>query len=193
MQAIHRMKVVVFGLFLCFGMVPHAFSLDLSYKIQPTDVLAITVHEQPDLTVKTRVPSDGNITFPLLGNVGVGGLTVQEAELKLKTLLEKNYLVNAQVLIFIEEYHPRQVSVLGEVKKPGKYSMAEEKDLSLLQAIAMAEGFTKDADTTRIKIMRMENGEQKTVRINAKEIMVQDKMDVVLRPDDVIVVAESIF
>jgi polysaccharide export outer membrane protein len=71
--------------------------------------------------------------------------------------------------------------------------MAEEKDLSLLQAIAMAEGFTKDADTTRIKIMRMENGEQKTVRINAKEIMVQDKMDVVLRPDDVIVVAESIF
>jgi polysaccharide export outer membrane protein len=170
-----------------------AFAQDTSYKIQPADVLSITVHQQPDLTTKARVSNDGYISFPLLGKVEIKGLTVQETEDKIKTLLEKDYLVSAQVIVFIEEYHPRQVSVMGEVTKPGKYNMPEEKEMTLLQAVAMAEGFTKDADIKGIKIMRAENGEQVTIKVNAKETTVNGQKDILLKPDDIIFVPESFF
>lgn len=165
------------------------------YRLQPTDVLTITVHGQPDLTTKTRVTADGYISFPLLDKVPVKGMTVQELEQKLKELLEKDYLVKAEVLVFIEEYHSRQVSVIGEVNTPGKYNMSTEKDLTLLEAIAMGGGFTKDADINRAKVMRLENGEQKTIDINVKDITergLKDK-DITLRPDDVVFVPKSFF
>lgn len=171
------------------------FAQTSKYKLQPTDVLSISVHGQPDLTTKTRVSYDGYITFPLLGSVKAEGLTAQELEGTLKVELEKSYLVNAQVLVFIEEYHPRQVSVVGEVDKPGKYDMSQEKNLTLMEAIAMAGGFTKDAYIKNIKIMRKENGKQKTIKVDARDITVKGEKDkdIALEPDDVIVVPESFF
>lgn len=171
------------------------FAAKSEYKLEPTDVLTITVHGQPDLTTKTRVTADGEITFPLLGNVSVAGLTVPELEQKLKELLEKDYLVSAQVLIFIEEYNARQVSVIGEVKNPGKYALPGEKDMTLMQAIAMAGGFTKFADMTKTKVMRIENGKKRTIVINVKSITEKgDKdKDIVLQAEDIVVVPESFF
>ncbi len=165
------------------------------YRLQPTDVLTITVHDQPDLTTKTRVTSDGYISFPLLDKVAVKGLTVQELEQKLKELLEKDYLVKAEVLVFIEEYHPRQVSVIGEVNTPGKYNMSTEKEPTLLEAIAMAGGFTKDADINRAKVMRFEDGEKKTIDVNIKDITERGlkEKDILLKPDDVVFVPKSYF
>ena len=165
------------------------------YKLQATDVLKITVHEQPDLTTRTRVSSDGYITFPLLGKIKVEGLTTQELEEKLKELLEKDYLVNAQVLAFIEAYHPREVSVIGEVKSPGKFDMPDEKDITLLEAIAMAGGFTEDAKVTDVRIMRLENGRKVTIKINVKDITDRGakERDIVLEPDDIVFVPESFF
>lgn len=165
------------------------------YRIQPQDVLNITVHEQPDLTTKSRVTADGFITFPLLGKVEVKGISVQELEMNLKLALEKDYLVNAQVLVFIEEYHPRQISVMGEVKNPGKYEMPGEKDFSLMQAIAMSGGFTKHADIAATRIMRIENGEKKVIQINVKLITEKGEKDkdVTLLPEDIVFVPESFF
>jgi len=172
-----------------------AFAEKSEYKLQPTDVINITVHGQPDLTTKTRLTADGYITFPLLGKVTVSGLTVPELEQKLKELLEKDYLVSAQVLVFIEEYNARQVSVIGEVKTPGKYALPGEKEMTLMQAIAMAGGFTKFADLTKTKVMRFENGEKKTIVINVKSITEKgDKdKDIILQAEDIIVVPESFF
>ena len=165
------------------------------YRLQPTDVITITVHGQPDLTTKTRVSADGSISFPLIGKVGTAGLTVQELEQKIKAMLEKDYLVTAQVLVFIESYHERQVSVMGEVTNPGKFNMPGEKDLTLMQAVAMAGGFTKHADITKTRIMRIENDEKKTIVINVKEITEkgQKDKDIVLNPEDIVFVPESFF
>ena len=172
-----------------------AFAGKSEYKLQPTDVITINVHGQPDLTTKTRVTADGFITFPLVGKVAVAGLTIPELEQKLKELLEKDYLVNAQVLAFIEEYNAKQVSVIGEVKNPGKYELPGEKDMTLMQAIAMAGGFTKFADLTKTKVMRMEDGKKKTITINAKDITEKgDKdKDISLQAEDIVVVPESFF
>ena len=165
------------------------------YKLQPTDVIRITVHEQPDLDTKARVTKDGYITFPLLGKLEVKGLTVQELERKIKDLLEKDYLVNAQVIVFIEEYHPRQVAVIGEVNNPGKYDMPEEKQITLLEAIAMAGGFTKDADINGTKVIRISGGKKETIRIRVKDITDkgEKEKDIVLEPDDIVFVPESFF
>jgi polysaccharide export outer membrane protein len=122
-------------------------------------------------------------------------MTVQELEYHLKQLLEKDYLVNAQVLCFIEEYHPRQVSVIGEVNSPGKFELPEEKTMTLLEAIALAGGFTKDAKLETVKIMRVNQGQKETLTINVKDITDrgQKEDDVTLQPDDIIVVPESFF
>lgn len=188
------LKVSAIALLVLSGFLSLGFCAQESkYKLQPLDVINITVHGQPDLATKTRIASDGTITFPLVGVVKAGGLTSQELENYLKTSLEKKYLVNAQVLVFIEEYRPRQISVVGEVYKPGKYDMPPERDVTLLEAIAMAEGFTKDAYTKGVKINRIENGKEKTIQVNANEIMTKGKKDVILEPNDVIVVPESFF
>jgi len=166
------------------------------YKLQSTDILTITVHNHPDLTTKTRVSADGYITFPLLGKVITKDLTVQELEGELKRLLEKDYLVSAQVVVFIEEYHPRQVSVLGEVNVPGKFDMPQEKDLTLLDAIAMAEGFTKDALEKRVKVIRTkEDGTKETIVINVIDITHRDKEEknIILESGDIVIVPESFF
>ena len=189
-------KVLVFILAaLAVLQAASAFAEKPEYKLQPTDVITINVHGQPDLTTKTRVTSDGCITFPLLGKVSVAGLTVPELEQKLKTSLEKDYLVTAQVLIFIEEYNARQVSVIGEVKSPGKYALPGEKEMTLMQAIAMAGGFTKFADLTKTKVMRFENGKKKTIVINVKSITekVDKDKDIILQAEDIIVLPESFF
>jgi polysaccharide biosynthesis/export protein len=173
-----------------------SFAADITqYKLQETDVLTITVHGFPDLTTKTRITADGYISFPLIGKVMAKGLTVQELELKIKELLEADYLVKAEVLIFIEQYHPRQVSVIGEVNNPGKYDMPSEKGVTLLEAVAMAGGFTKDADINNTKIMRVEDGEKETIKIRVKDITEKGEKDkdIILKADDIVYIPESFF
>jgi polysaccharide export outer membrane protein len=169
------------------------YAQDVEYRIQPTDVLTITVHNQPDLTTKTRVTKEGYITFPLLEQVNVVGMTAHEIEQKLKALLEKDFLVNAQVMVFIEEYHLRQVSVVGEVKSPGKYELPSEKVITLMQAIGMAGGFTKDADVEKVAVMRVEEGQQKSIKINTKDITLRgDKSkDIPVEAGDVILAPQG--
>jgi len=183
-------------LFIFIITVSSAFCQDDSkYQLQPMDVLLITVHEQDDLTTRIRVTQDGYITFPLLGRIKVAGVTVQELEKTIKDLLEKDYLVSAEALVFIEEYHPRQVSVLGEVEKPGKFKMPEEKTMTVLEAIAMAGGFTEDALAEKTKIIRVKNGAKETININIKYITEkgQKDKDIVLEADDIVYVPESFF
>ncbi len=171
-------------LFSCFGEGDQ-------YRVQPTDVLSITVRQQPDLATKTRVTNEGEISFPLLGSVFVKDLTVQEIEGKLKAMLEKDYLVNAQVLVFIEQYHRKQVSVMGEVVHPGKFNIPDEKKLSVTGAVALGGGFTNDADLANIKILRIKDGQEQSFKVDMKEIIQKGDPDVLLEPDDVIIVPKG--
>lgn len=192
MKTLRILSIAILALCVSAGLL---YAQGSEYRLQPSDVLNITVHGQPDLTTKARVTKDGFITFPLLGKVTAQGLTVRELEQELKTLLEKDYLVNAQVLVFIEKYNPRQVSVMGEVQRPGKYDIPPEKELTLMGAIAMAEGFTKDAEVNRVRVMRSEGAQKRTIEINTKDITDKgDKdKDISLEPDDIVYVPESFF
>lgn len=165
------------------------------YKIETGDVLKITVYEQPDLTTKARVGSKGEIAFPLLGNVYLNGLTGSEAEEKITSLLKEDYLVNPQVNVFIEEYYPKKVFVMGFVNKPGEYELFKDRPTTVVEVITMAGGFKQGAAQNGTKIIRIEDGVQVTIPIKITDITNKgDKEeDISLKAGDVIVVPESFF
>ncbi len=161
------------------------------YIIGPEDVLVITVYGEPELKRTVRVASNGDISFPLLGQVKVSGLTVSKIENKLTRLLGKDYLVNPQVTVFIQKYST--ISILGAVKKPGSYPLRGK--LTVLEAISLAGGFTKIAKPNGTKILRVEKGKQKTIKVKITDITKKgDKSkDIPLKPGDIVVVPESFF
>ena len=148
------LKIFIFTfLFLCFSSI-FTFSQvnkDYSYTIGPKDLITISVFDVPDLNITVRISEDGSITLPLLGRVKAGGLTRSQLEKKLADLLEEKYLKNAQVTVFIKEYHSKTVSIIGEVGKPGTYELIGKQ--TLLQVISTAGGL-KDSSSDRIIIIR---------------------------------------
>ena len=165
------------------------------YKVETGDVLMITVYEQADLTTKARVDSKGEINFPLLGTVQVSGLTLDGVQKKITSLLEADYLVNPQVNVFIEEYHPKKVFVMGFVNKPGEYELFKDRPTTVLEAITMAGGFKQGAAQNGTRIIRMEQGTETTIPIKVTDITEKgDKeKDISIKPGDIIVVPESFF
>lgn len=124
------------------------------------DVLKISVYGNPDLALETRVSEAGEITFPLVGNVAMGGLSVSAAEKKLGGLLESGgYLRKAQVNIIVTQLQSQQVSVLGQVNRPGRYPIEGKR--SLMDMLAMAGGVGADGGDT-VSLIRKRNG--KTTR-----------------------------
>ena len=124
------------------------------------DVLKISVYGNPDLALETRVSEAGEITFPLVGNVVLGGLSVSAAEKKLGGLLESGgFLRKAQVNIIVTQLQSQQVSVLGQVNRPGRYPIEGKR--SLMDMLAMAGGVSQDGGDA-VSLIRKRNG--KTTR-----------------------------
>ncbi|WP_409026962.1 polysaccharide export protein EpsE [Janthinobacterium sp. SUN098] len=124
------------------------------------DVLKISVYGNPDLALETRVSEAGEITFPLVGNVALGGLSVSAAEKKLGGLLESGgFLRKAQVNIIVTQLQSQQVSVLGQVNRPGRYPIEGKR--SLMDMLAMAGGVSQDGGDA-VNLIRKRNG--KTTR-----------------------------
>jgi polysaccharide export outer membrane protein len=128
----------------------------------PGDVLKISVYNNPDLTTETRVSDAGTITFPLLGTVEIGGLSAVGAEKKLGSLLESGgFLRKAQVNILITQIQNQQVSVLGQVLRPGRYPVEGKR--SVLDLLAMAGGIAPDGGDTVALIRKHDGKTTKTV------------------------------
>jgi polysaccharide export outer membrane protein len=113
------------------------------YTIGPQDVVTVTVFGEPDLSNKYTVEQDGTFTFPLIGRVKAGGLTLRALEQELKTRLADGYLKNPQVNVSIETYRSQRILVLGEVRAPAEYQL--NGDMTLLAALARAGGTTPAA------------------------------------------------
>ncbi|MFC1668651.1 polysaccharide biosynthesis/export family protein, partial [Chlamydiota bacterium] len=127
------------------------------------------------------------ISFPLLGRIKVAGFSIQEVERIITELLKKDYLVNPQVNVLVRQYS--SIYVFGQVEKPGAYPLAGR--LTVVEAIALAGGFTKIAAKNKVKVI--ERGGQE-VTINVDAFVNKGKGDDrVLAPGDIIVVPESFF
>ena len=167
----------------------------LDYKIQSGDMLQISVYMEKDLDRQARVSGNGSISLPLAGSVKVAGLSVPDAEELLAKKLSV-YIVSPQVSVLITEYGNKHIYVLGEVKKPGAIELPAEKNLTVLEAISLAGGFTELAAQSRTKILRQsEGGQSRAIEIDVSDIMKKgDKnADIMLEPNDVVFVPQSFF
>ena len=142
--------IVVFASFGMLSFTAHS----QEYVIGAGDLLKITVYDNPDLTTEARVSNDGKITFPLIGEVHVSGITASEIERMIGLFLEDGYIVKPQVSVFIAEYKSKKVSVLGEVAKPGLVILPGKS--TLLEVISDAGGITLNAGET-LTIQRKAN------------------------------------
>jgi polysaccharide export outer membrane protein len=120
------------------------------------DVLRITVYGQPDLTTEARVGESGNISFPLIGDVRVAGVTPAQGETEIAQRLSKGGFINEPfVTLNVVQYRGQQVSVLGRVNRPGKHAL--EKASRLTDALALAGGIAGDGADT-ITLVRTRDG-----------------------------------
>jgi len=119
------------------------------YKLGPGDQIRITVFNEPDLTGPFTVGSQGTIAYPLVGSIRAGGLTIPEFTQALQTALAE-YVRSPSVAVEITNYRP--FFILGEVQRPGTY--AYSADLTVLNAVATAGGFTYRANRGRVFIRR---------------------------------------
>jgi polysaccharide export outer membrane protein len=107
------------------------------YVVGAQDVLLITSYDQPDLTGKFVVDTDGSFTFPMIGRVTVGGMTLRAVEASLKKqLMDAGLFLDPQVSVAVSDYRSQKVFIVGEVRTPGAYTMSGA--MRLVEALALA-------------------------------------------------------
>ena len=173
---------------LWFSAVPSLAESPGTYVIGSGDILEIVTWKEPDFSrAEVLVRTDGYISFPLLNDVQTAGLTPTE----LKASIEKGltaYVANPEVTVTVVTSNSKQFYILGEVVNTAEYPLT--KRLTVLQAFALAGGFTEWASKKEIILVREENGEEKIYRVNYKDIVKGKDIsqNVVIRPDDTIIV-----
>jgi polysaccharide biosynthesis/export protein len=172
----------------------------LVYRIATNDRLRIGVFQEPDLDMIARVDVQGTVNLPLLGLIKLNNLTIPEAELTIENAYRNGrYLRNPEVTISVEEYTPREVSIQGQVKNPGRYPLPIEQTMSVLELVTRAQGFTDTAKGTSVTITRIKDDGSKEVFIVDVESLIKGRSRAkaedssqILLPGDIVYVPERI-
>lgn len=162
------------------------------YRLGSGDLVNITVFDHPELKLDTRIDEQGQINFPLVGAVAVSGETAATAQKRIALALEKGgFLKNPQVNLVVDKYRSQQVSVLGQVHTPGKYSL--EAPSTVTDLLAVAGGITLNGADDIILIHRQKDGTSQQVEIDTRA-MYHDRqfsLDQPVRDGDVIFVPRA--
>jgi polysaccharide export outer membrane protein len=141
----------------------------------PGDVVRMSVYGSPDLSIETRISESGHITVPLVGQVDVGGLSVPAAERKIAKLLEAGgYLKKAQVNLLITTMTSQQVSVLGQVNRPGRYPVEGKR--KVLDLLALAGGIATEGGDT-VSLVRTRGGRTTREQIDVVDMVRKGEVD----------------
>jgi polysaccharide biosynthesis/export protein len=159
---------------------------DNSFVIGNDDVLAINVWKEPDFSRSIQVRSDGKISLPLLGEVQAAGRTPLQLEHDIATKL-LNYMTKPEVTVMVEQINSKKFNILGQVTKPGSYSLALAP--TIVDAIAIAGGPKDFAKQKSIYILRQNpGGGQTRIVFNYKDFLKGKIQNVKLEPHDTVVV-----
>jgi polysaccharide export outer membrane protein len=175
---------------------PDSISAPAGYQLTANDQVAVEVFGEDDLRTNGRLNGEGNLSLPLLGSVHLGGLTLTQAVARLTELYGRDYLVNPKINVTLVGYARRRFTVLGQVNRPGSYEMPEGTPggVDLLEAIAMAGGYTRIAAPDRISIRRhRDGGNDQMIKVNGKRVAKGEGGSFAVLPGDTVTVGESIF
>lgn len=159
---------------------PAPVATDEGYRLGSGDKIHIAVFGQPDLNGDYVVDGGGSVQLPLIGSVKAAGLTVAEFQKQVATKFGDGYLVNPNVEVDVVNYRP--FYIIGEVRAPGQYPYVN--GMSVLNAVALAGGFTDRADKSEVYIRR--NGA-------AKEIEYPGDETTKVNPGDIVRISERFF
>ena len=187
-----RAGLILLGLVVV--LVPALRAQDADYRLSANDLLDFRVFQEPELDGVIRVSGDGTAIFPLIGPVPMVGKTVTQATEDIKARYRDGYLVYPQVSLTVRTYAQKLFTVLGQVQTPGSYDMKGSDEITLLQAIGMAGGYTKIANPGRVTVKRQQDGGERVIKLDAKRMARgDDSASFYIKPGDVITVAESLF
>jgi polysaccharide export outer membrane protein len=157
------------------------------YKIGPEDMVRIDVWKEPDISRVIPVRPDGKISLPLLNDVQASGLTAMQLAANIRTALVK-YITNPQVTVTITAVNSQRVFLTGEVGRVGALTLLP--NMTVLQALTSAGGFTQFAKITKIYVLRVENGKQVQYPFNYKQVIkgIHLEQNILLQSGDLIVV-----
>jgi len=159
------------------------------YRIGPDDLLNVKVFQVQDLDREVRVDNAGHISLPLIGSIAAAGSSTEELRVRIETSYRSRFLQNPQVSVLVKEFASRRVTVEGAVTSPGIYPMTTR--LSLLQAIALAQGPTRVANERNVIVFRTVGGERNFVRFDLNAIRDGSAADPEVLGEDIVVVDES--
>ena len=171
-------------------------SAPAGYILSANDQVAVEVFGEDDLRTNGRLNGEGDLSVPLLGSIHLAGLTLPQAASKLTELYGRDYLVSPKVNVMLIGYAKRRFSILGQVNHPGSFDMPDESPggIDLLEAIAMAGGYTRIAAPERVSVRRHNAaGGDQIFKVNAKRMVKGSGGSFLVQPGDTVTVGESIF
>jgi len=140
-------------------------SVTTDYVIGPQDVLTITSYDQADMSGKFTVEADGTFTFPMIGRVKAGGLTLRGLEIAIKSQLKDDgYFRNPQITVAVDTYKSQKVFIVGEVRTPGTYPLSG--NMNLVEALARAGSTLPTASGEAVIVHAGENASGPTMPVS---------------------------
>jgi polysaccharide export outer membrane protein len=160
---------------------------DPNYSIVPEDVLTIDVWKEPEISRTVPVRRDGKISLPLLNDLQAAGLTPTQLGAEIVERLRAT-IVHPQVTVIVAQMSSLRIYILGQVTRGGAYPLVP--DMTVMQALSIAGGFTPYANVKKVYVMRKENGADRIYPVNCKEVISGRKTEqnIHLKPGDTIVV-----
>ena len=157
------------------------------YVLGAGDVIRVSVFQNPDLTLETRISEQGQITFPLVGNLALGGLSVQAAEQRIaRALRDGKFVLSPQVNVLLMQIRSAQISILGQVNKPGRYPI-DQVGSKVSEMIAAAGGPVPGASDI-VTLTGTRNGQPVKLAIDLPQILQSGKteLDPVVQSGDIL-------
>jgi len=157
------------------------------YKIQPGDVLSISVWKEEELSLDIIVRPDGQISVPLAGEISAAGDSVENLRMQISAKLEK-YIADPVLTVSVRSLSGNKIFVIGKVNRPGQFSIV--RNIDVMQALSMAGGTSTYAALNDIKILRRENGKLSAMSFKYGEVEKGKRLEqnILLKAGDVVVV-----
>ncbi len=160
----------------------------LSGELGVGDKFELRVHNDEKLSGEFTVSNEGTITYPYLGRVPVEGKTCADVEDEITKGLANGYLKDPTVRCSITEYNSKRIFIFGEVKKPGSFPY--KTNITIIEGVALAGGFSESADSNGTKLSRVINGVEIQVTVPMQDIVEGKSRNIKLLPGDILYVPE---
>ncbi len=155
------------------------------------DVIEIKVFREPELDGVFRVGTEGNIKFPMIGNVSVMGKNPEQVAEVIRARLAGDYLRDPQVTVLLREQNSRKVHVFGEVAKAGTFGF--RAGMTVIEAITSAGGFGELAASNKVRVTRVVGNKEEVIVLKAGDIGEGKAANFLLQPGDIVFVPEAVF